>query len=174
MAQASSYSAQGSTELIVILAIVTIIAIVSITLLTSQLGAQSNTSAASSEAYWMSAHPTGIYKAKTTLTVCNTGDRGYTMLMENHESVPIRLTGIKIDGQSLSFCRDGQAVAGEITLNTYESTAIGVIGNSSTNSNSISANVTIYYTSSSGIANIQHSPTQLFISNDLPPIRVPE
>jgi hypothetical protein len=92
------------------------------------------------------------------------------MVLENHESSPIRLTGVKINGINSSFCRTGQAASSEILLDTGQSIAIDVPANVSSESKSISVNISIYYTGSSGLSNVQLGANPLYVTNDLPPI----
>ncbi|MFA5930031.1 MAG: hypothetical protein WC861_04065, partial [Candidatus Micrarchaeia archaeon] len=92
--------AQGPVEYLVIAGVVLVVALVAINLLGFFPGTAGDSGASASQAYWLSARPTGIYNAKTTASTCNTSTSGYMMTLENHETSPIRLTGIAIAGQN--------------------------------------------------------------------------
>ncbi|MFA5929848.1 MAG: hypothetical protein WC861_03110 [Candidatus Micrarchaeia archaeon] len=162
--------AQGPVEYLVIAGVVLVVALVAINLLGFFPGTAGDSGATASQAYWLSARPTGIYEAKTTSSTCNTSTRGYMMTLENHETSPIRLTGIAIAGQNHTFCRPGQATTGEIRLETYEKAAIEVpAAIPSTAGKAMSVNVSISYTSAYGLTGVQHGSNPLVITNDLPP-----
>jgi PKD repeat protein len=166
--------AQGPTEYLLVAAIVLVIALVSISLLGFFPGTASDAQVSQSQTYWVAARPTGVYDAKTTEAVCNGSSRGYTMTLENHEPTLIRLTGISVAGQSSGFCRQGQALASEIRLESGEKVVIETPANiSSSAGRSISANISISYTSTYGIARVQYSAVPLVISNSLPPEAAP-
>ena len=166
----TSLRAQGATEYLVVAAVVLVIGLIAITLLGFFPSIASDTKAKQSQAYWMSARPTGLYDAKATETVCNGSNRGYTLTLENHESTPIRLTGISIAGQNSGFCRQGQALTSEIMLDTGQKVVIETPANiSSSAGTSISANISISYTSTYGITRVQYGTTPLVITNSLPP-----
>ena len=162
--------AQGPVEYLVIAGVVLIVALVVMNLGSFFLGTASDADSFAHQVYWLSARPTGIYDAKTKSSICNTSSRGYTMTLENHESTPIRLTGIAISGQSYPFCRPGQAASSEIRLDTYEKAAIEVpAAIPSSAGKSMSVNIYISYTSTYGVSNVQHGTNPLVITNDLPP-----
>ena len=161
---------QGATEYLVITAVVLIIALVSINLLGDFLRTSGDTNAAASQAYWVSARPTGVYNAKTIEAACNGSSRGYSMTLENHEPTPIRLTGISIAGRSSGFCRQKQPSTSEIMLETGEKVVIETPTNISPSAGKlISENISINYTSIYGINNTQRGTAPIVIANDLPP-----
>ncbi|MCX6770761.1 MAG: hypothetical protein NTX79_01775, partial [Candidatus Micrarchaeota archaeon] len=168
----TSLRAQGATEYLVIAAVVLVIALVSVSLLGFFPSTAGSTNAEQSQTYWLSARPTGVYDAKTTESACG-GSRGYTMTLENHEATPIKLTGVSIAGQSSTFCRSGQAAAGEIRLDSGEKATIDVpAAISSSASRSMNANISISYTSAYGLSRIQYGSIPIIITNSLPPLAI--
>jgi hypothetical protein len=153
----------------IVAAVVLVIAMASIYLLGFFPGTASDAQMAQSQTYWVAARPTGVYDARAIEAACNGSNRGYTMVLENHESTPIRLTGITVAGQLSEFCRRGQTQSGEIMLEPGEKTAIEVPASiSASTGQSISMNVSISYTSTYGLSSTQHGSTPLIITNTLP------
>ena len=164
--------AQGAVEYLVMIAGALVVALVAAYLLGFFPGVSSDMQTTASKAYWTSARPTGAYEAQTVSSACEEGS-GYTMVLENHETTPIRMTGISIDGQALAFCRPGQAPTSEIVLDTYQRTAIDVPATILvTAGKSITVNISISYVSGYGLPGVQRGSKPLIISNDLP-IAVP-
>ena len=166
----ASHRAQGAAEYLVLIAMVLTVALVSVSLLGFFPGTSSDVKTAASQAYWMSARPTGVYDAKTISSACN-GSTGYTMIVENHEATPIRMTGISIDGHALTFCRPGGAPSSEILLDTYQKAIVEVPANISSNaSGTLRSNVSINYITYYGSSQVQYGSTPLEISNNLQPL----
>ena len=170
-AMASSLRAQGATEYLVLAAVVLVIGLVAISLLGFFPGTTGDIQSSSSQAYWASARPTGVYDAKTIESACNSSSRGYSMVLENHEVTLIRFTGISIGGKVMEFCRHGQAPSTEILLDIYKKEAIDVLASIPNSAGkAIRSNISINYVAGSGLVNVQYGSAPLVIANDLPPL----
>lgn len=111
----SSVLAQGSTEYLVLLAVVLIVALVTVVLLGFFPGA-GNSQIAESQVYWSgAATPFRILDAATLPSspgsICGSSANGYEMTLQNADAEVKTVTGIRIDGSDASFCMKGAGSA---------------------------------------------------------------
>ena len=122
---------QGSTEYLVVFAVVLIIALVSIGLLGFYPGMAKDAAKTESDTYWqVSAYPLRIIdSAYYSGTACNASNSSaYHFVVKNAETHEVELKGISLNGQAGIFCSAAaNASADQLTIGPFESSAIDVI-----------------------------------------------
>ena len=121
--------AQGATEYIAMLAIVTLVSLAAISIVASNFQTAPSIVEYDSLLYWQSqAKPLHILEAAYGSGVSCTGGAatGYRLVMENSDMQSVTLTDVKINGASSPFCSAGGAAGSGVQFSSLQKKSIYV------------------------------------------------
>gem|GEM_PF-2596637 len=146
---------QGATEYLVVLSVVLIIGLVSVSLLSYFPGTAKDTSSNAAKTYWQ-----GAARPLHVVESTQTGSSTYSLVLENAEADPLRLTGISFGGAAALFSESGSTAsnASDIYFAGGERKVINVSGDlgvSGEAGQTVGVDIKFTYVSSHGITGSQ-------------------
>lgn len=124
--------AQGATEYVAMLAIVTLIGLAAISIVASNFQTAPSIAEYDSLVYWQSqAKPFRILEAAYGSGVSCTGGAsegttGYRLVMENSDRDSVTLTDVKVNGASSPFCSAGGTAGNEVQFSSLQKKSVYV------------------------------------------------